>query len=633
MPADSEHISSQMTAEPDLLGDARLAKKKPRQRVDAAALSRANLDKAVRGEVAPPPPGAPQPAAKPATGPAAGRPAATPHYDEVLGDPRLADDLLTLKLLAADPTTHPDLDAKLRALDFKKLGTRLRIREALCAMPEEELVPLPELKAKGPAGPARPKAPASKAPALRDVWTPPEGAPGTEPELAPASKGFKYIDSKDPNIDWANSDFCLEVEALAQSMPRREPPPPPQYKWWIVKAERVAVRPTPGRHGAPLSAFRKGSVIRVAKVEEHGDAQGACPWARLEDSELPFLYCGKEHVPEAWMLVSDPRLGDLLEPVPLEALDTVPQAERDELERDLFDPTIGPRERAEKAATKAATILEKHQAEAAAAAEVKAAQDKEDSVMAKKDWQVYFGQEQPDSKREPEPEPERPKLPPLRPPQRPKVDKIGHPIVDDSSDESDPGMDVDVDTPGANAKTLAKAHRKWSGKGKGGGGGGGGGGGEEHVIKQRGARTKDEQFEADEDDEATGGSGRKPKDKVSMPTTISGSATSYARPAGPPKPPSMPMLPPMPSSSMMPVSPESQQAEADKVHAAARARAAKQGPQVAARPQAPHIPIALTPQQEELQRQQRLEEAREQLRKMTKDSDEMPEIKLKEVKF
>ena len=64
-------------------------------------------------------------------------------------------------------------------------------------------------------------------------------------------KGFKYIDSKDPNIDWANSDFYLEVEALAQNMPRREPPPPPQYKWWIVKADRVAVRPTPGRHGAP----------------------------------------------------------------------------------------------------------------------------------------------------------------------------------------------------------------------------------------------------------------------------------------------------------------------------------------------------------------------------------------------
>lgn len=167
-------------------------------------------------------------------------------------------------------------------------------------------------------------------------------------------------DGADAKVDWSKSDFYLEAEALAACPPGQRPGERALEGWWIVHAERVAVRDRPDRaEGKALDVFRKGTALRVESTETGGDGN---LWVQLAASELEHLArTGGRAKPEAaYALVHDPSSlpGPLVQPVP-------PEGAR------FFDglEAVHPRERGAAVAPKLQAELEASRKEREAAAE------------------------------------------------------------------------------------------------------------------------------------------------------------------------------------------------------------------------------------------------------------------------
>ena len=237
--------------------------------------------------------------------------------DDPLSDPLLVASMPLIHALAHDETKFKELDAALVELGIAKLGQRLKIKQALLAT----AVPPP--------------------------------ASESEPDLTSSSE-VPESTTKPPEIDWSKSNFYLEAEALAASMPMRSREQAPAQEWWIVSSERLAVRDAPTRFGKALYVWRKGAVIKVQKIEPHRGQSGREEmWVQLAETEVKHLFL--RQVPEggAWMLVGDGESDSMLTPVPEEAMKEIEGRDGEQ----FFDERLSPDKRGAAAAAKAAAAL------------------------------------------------------------------------------------------------------------------------------------------------------------------------------------------------------------------------------------------------------------------------------------
>lgn len=217
----------------------------------------------------------------------------------VLDHPRLQASLPKLWNLAKDPDEHQTFEETLVGLGFSKLGQRVKIKNELLALDTE------------------------------------------------------------PKIDWSKSDFYLEAEALAEQMPwRAEEEQKKKGEWWIVAADRVAIREGPKRSAKALTVWRKTAVVRVAIVEPQAVGDLGCElWAKLDEEEHKHIITGKP-LPkgtDAWILTFDGDLGDLMTRIPEADIRSTPSGT--ELADALFVYSTHPEQRGAAAADKAAIVL------------------------------------------------------------------------------------------------------------------------------------------------------------------------------------------------------------------------------------------------------------------------------------
>ena len=105
-------------------------------------------------------------------------------------------------------------------------------------------------------------------------------------------------------------------------------------EYWVVLAERMAVRAEASRSSKAVDVLRKGAIMRVDCLTQHG----GCPWIRLKESENQYFHGALSASGPSWMLVYDRSLDEVLKGPYAQAL---PKNACEELEPDAHPSQRG----------------------------------------------------------------------------------------------------------------------------------------------------------------------------------------------------------------------------------------------------------------------------------------------------